>query len=1210
MTHRSDRPDSRSPGEANAGSAGPGAAAPRSYESPRGYESMPFRRYSLLATAGIVPLVLMVIVLVAFQYDSQRQALLEQIEEQAVEHGILLANVTKTVQDHVQRLAAWSGTYAQTEAPVGLFVRVGETRHLVGGGIVLHGRDFAARSGAAADNYLAQRLIPHMRLSHEATPYLRQSYFRSGRDDLMTVYPFVDGQDFGGELREASVDDILERFGTVPLFSREAAATADRREPYWTEAYFDPAGAGWMVAYAGPVWVDGRFAGVVGATVLLDFLNSFMRALDHPTGRIWLLNPEGQVLAASDGRNLAGLRLLQATDVLPAPLQDVGTDQLLAPSRTFRRFGDQYILAQTVGSTPWTLLFVASSAELNGVVLPRLVPYGIILAGLVLTLLLAHLIRQRLIARPALAFADYIRAEAANQRPKPPRLPAWWQPLAGAAADAFQAQRSALERIQDSEALKTAIIDAALDALITMDEDGRIVEFNPSAEQIFGVERSAALGQPLAELIIPHSLRQPHTEGLRRYLRTGEARLLGQRTEMEALRASGEVFPVELAITEVRQAGRQLFTAYVRDITGRRAMERALRESEQHFRTIAESHPVPVNIARLEDRVILHASQAFADLFRLPLDEVVGKDNKRFYVDIEDRVRLVDALQKRGFVQGFELQARRADGTVFPASLTSRLIEFQGQAAIVSGVLDLTEQKRAEAEIARQREALRQSEQRFRTIAEAHPVPVLIVRRADRRLLYASQPFLELMRVRPDEVGRMTTTPLFADEDERDAISRTLHAEQEVRSVELTMYRPDGSRFPAAITARVVEYEGEDAAVFGIVDLTEQKKAEAEIARQREALHQSEKLNALGSLLANVAHELNNPLSVVVGYATMMRDMAPDDTTRQRAIKVHAAAERCARIVRTFLTMVRRKPEAWTPVRIDQVIESALDVVGYGLRSADVAVDLDLAPDLPAVAGDGDQLTLVVMNLIVNAQHALQAQPPPRRLEISTRRQDATVQIEVADNGPGIPAEIAERIFDPFFTTKPQGVGTGIGLSVCQGIVSSHGGEIAVASRPDGGTLFTISLPTTTLEAIPTKPVAAPAPIAGRILVVEDEVEIAQMVSEVLHRDHHQVAVAKSGRQALDHLAEHAVDLILSDLRMPDLDGPGLHRELSASAPELARRMIFVTGDVLTPQTATFLAETSLPVIEKPIDPYDLRLKVQTYLAALRRPPSPQAHSA
>ena len=1197
MTEPAGRPAPTSQSRADAPPA-PGAKAPSRYGPP------PFRRYAALATAGVVPLVLMVVALVLFQFQSQRSALLAELEDQAVEHNILLSNVIKTVQDHVQRLAAWGETYAQIDAPVGLFVRVGEPRHVVDGGIVLHGRDFAARSGAAADNYLAQRLIPHMRLSHDAMQYLRWSYFRSGRDDVMTVFPF-DGQGFGGELRDASVDEILERFGDVPLFSREPAEVADLIQPYWTEAYFDPSGAGWMVAYAVPVRADGRLVGVVGTTVLLDFLNSFMRAFDHAAGRLWLLNQEGQVLAASDGRNLAGLQLLHMHDVLPQGLQELAPEQLLSPSRAFRQLGDQYVVAQTVGSTPWTLLFVASSSELNGVVLPRLVPYGIILAGLVLTLLLAHFLRQRLIVRPALSFADYIRAEAADQRPQAPSLPTWWQPLAGAAADAFQAQRSAIERIQDSEALKSAIISSALDALITMDERGTIIEFNPSAEEMFGIECAAALGQPLAELIIPHSLRQQHIAGLRRYRETGQSRLLGRRTEMEALRANGEAFPVEVAITEVRQAGRRLFTAYLRDITGRRAMERALRESEQHFRTIAEAHPVPVNISRLRDRVILYASQAFADLFGLPLAEVIGKDNKFLYVDIEDRARLIEALRKHGSVQGYEVQARRADGSVFPTSLTSRLIEFQGQAAIVSGVLDLTEPKRAESEIARQREALRRSEQRFRTIAEAHPVPVLIVRRADRRVLYASEPFLELMRVTPDQVAEMTSAPLFAAEDERGRVTAALRAKQEVRNEEVTIRRPDGSTFPSAITARAVDYEGEDAAVFGIVDLTEQKRAEAEIARQREALHQSEKLNALGSLLANVAHELNNPLSVVVGYATMMRDMAPDDATRQRAIKVQAAAERCARIVKTFLTMARRKPEAFAPVRVEQIIESALDVVGYGLRAADVTVDLDLAPDLPAVAGDGDQLTLVLMNLIVNAQHALQGQPQPRRLEILARRQDGAVQVEVADNGPGIPAEIAERIFDPFFTTKPQGIGTGIGLSVCQGIVAAHGGDIGVASRPDGGALFTITLPVTSLALKAAAAEAEPTPIAGRVLVVEDEVEIAQMVSEVLNRDHHQVAVATSGRQALEHLARHPVDLILSDLRMPDLDGPGLHRALAASSPELARRMVFVTGDVLTPDTSTFLAETSLPVIEKPIDPYDLRLKVQTYLAALRCAESP-----
>ncbi|HSA82011.1 MAG TPA: ATP-binding protein, partial [Geminicoccaceae bacterium] len=232
-------------------------------------------------------------------------------------------------------------------------------------------------------------------------------------------------------------------------------------------------------------------------------------------------------------------------------------------------------------------------------------------------------------------------------------------------------------------------------------------------------------------------------------------------------------------------------------------------------------------------------------------------------------------------------------------------------------------------------------------------------------------------------------------------------------------------------------------------------------------------------------------------------------------------------------------------------------------------------------------------------QHALQTRSPPRRLEITTARQNGTVRIEVADNGPGIPTPIAERIFEPFFTTKPQGAGTGIGLSVCHNIVGAHHGEIAAASRPTGGAMFTISLPAS--EAGTPAP-AAPAMsvgIRGRILIVEDEVEIAQMVAEVLRRDGHEIVLATSGREALARLAAEPVDLILSDLRMPDLDGPGLHRELAALAPALARRVVFVTGDVLTPETGRFLGETGLPVLEKPLDPYDLRLKVRSYLAQL-----------
>jgi PAS domain S-box-containing protein len=808
---------------------------------------------------------------------------------------------------------------------------------------------------------------------------------------------------------------------------------------------------------------------VVGAAVLLDFLTGFLRAFDYPGGQLWLVDDRLQMLASSSG--FSGPQLWPLDQVLPEGLRGLETAALLTPSRSFRAIGGSYVLAQAVGSTPWRLLYVIAPAELNAVILPRLVPYGIILVGLILTLLLAHSFRQRVIVRPALAFADYIRAESAERHPRQPRLPAFWQPLVTATGEAFRAQRSSLAQIQDSEAMKSAIIASAFDAVIAIDEAGMVVEFNPSAEQMFGIAGSQALGQPLAELIVPAHLRASHHRGMRRYLASGQSGFLGRRVELEALRADGTPFPVEIAVSEVRQAGRLLFAAYLRDITERRAMERALRESEQHFRVIAESHPVPVAIVRLADGRILHASQAFADLFGIALEELPGQDIERFYADREQRARLLDALHRSRAVHGFELDQRRPDGSVFPTALTSRLIDFEGAPAVISAVIDLTERKRQEAEI----------------------------------------------------------------------------------------------------------------------------------ARQREALHQSEKLNALGSLLASVAHELNNPLSVVVGYATMMRDQAADDATRERAVKVQAAAERCARVVRTFLAMARQKPEAWGRVEINQVVESALEVSGYGLRTSDIEVALELARDLPPVGGDVDQLTLVMMNLVVNAQHALQTRAPPRRLEITTRWADGQVRIEVGDNGPGMPGEIVQRVFDPFFTTKPQGVGTGIGLSVCHGIVSAHKGTIAVAARPGGGTLFTVELPAVEPDRAPPSLAPGPGQSRGRILVVEDEVEIAQMMAEVLRRDGHDILLASSGHEALARLDGQSVDLILSDLRMPDLDGPGLYGRLAERWPALARRIVFVTGDVLTPETGSFLHRAGLPVLEKPIDPSDLRRKVRSYLSDLGR---------
>jgi hypothetical protein len=255
-------------------------------EAPGNDGAVPFRSYSLIATIGVVPLVLMVLALLVFQFRNEHRALLEELQGQAIEHNILLSNVIKTVEDHVWRLGAWSQIYALSDEHRPLEpLPAGEARQLFDGGAVLYGPNFTARGDAPADYSLAEHLIQHMALSHEAMPYLRWSYFRSGQDDLMAIFPFADQAGLGGEVRGASDAEILARFANVPLFDRRQAEAGT---PYWTEAYSDPAGAGWMVGYAAPVRADGRSVGVVGTAVPLDFVNSFVRAFDYPAGHLWL----------------------------------------------------------------------------------------------------------------------------------------------------------------------------------------------------------------------------------------------------------------------------------------------------------------------------------------------------------------------------------------------------------------------------------------------------------------------------------------------------------------------------------------------------------------------------------------------------------------------------------------------------------------------------------------------------------------------------------------------------------------------------------------------------------------------------------------------------------------------------------------------------------------------------------------------------------
>jgi two-component system NtrC family sensor kinase len=427
------------------------------------------------------------------------------------------------------------------------------------------------------------------------------------------------------------------------------------------------------------------------------------------------------------------------------------------------------------------------------------------------------------------------------------------------------------------------------------------------------------------------------------------------------------------------------------------------------------------------------------------------------------------------------------------------------------------------------------------------------------------------------------------------------------KRVELEALGKDGQLVPVELSLADVSVGDQRFFTAHIRDLTASKAAQFEIERQRDALYQKEKLAALGSLLSGVAHELNNPLSIVLGQAMMLRDKVNREAgglpighdLADRALQIENAANRCARIVRTFLAMARQRKAERTNVSIAKVLGDAVELLSYSLKTSDVALDTDIAPGLPETFADADLIHQVLVNLIVNARQALEEKVGSnRRITLRATHDSASdsLVITIRDNGPGIPANIRSRIFDPFFTTKPQDHGTGIGLAVSRGLIEAHNGTLELSQpQPATGAEFVIRLPVTeretdALAAAESQPAPAAEAPQATVLIVDDEPDLAHLIADIAGSQGYKTLIARSGRAAEKLLAtfEEEIGAILCDIRMPDGDGPALYDWLSANRPALARRIGFVTGDTLGPSAGRFLAKTGCPVIEKPFTPDDI----------------------
>jgi signal transduction histidine kinase/ActR/RegA family two-component response regulator len=448
----------------------------------------------------------------------------------------------------------------------------------------------------------------------------------------------------------------------------------------------------------------------------------------------------------------------------------------------------------------------------------------------------------------------------------------------------------------------------------------------------------------------------------------------------------------------------------------------------------------------------------------------------------------------------------------------------------------------------------------------------------------------------PDTAVSPLAAARFDDATVRASFLERLSSEGTVSDYVLRMRRLDDSVTWMAITARA-EVDPVTGAVQVEVllrDASEHRRLDDRSRDLYQQLLQSDKMAALGQTISGVAHELNNPLATILSWAERLAEQTLDPTSKRGVEVILSEAERAARIVRNLLTFARKRPSTRALIDINNVVRETLALRPEEQSGGGVTITTTLATQIPPLFADAHQVQQVLLNLLINAEQAMLGAHGRGAIVVSTWHDPArhVVGVEVRDDGPGLAAEIQGRIFDPFFTTKDVGKGTGLGLTVAYAIVQEHGGRIRVESAVGQGASFVVELPLRSTE--PTVTTAAQSqtqtePARGaRILLVEDEQALAHAVADSLRHAGHRVDHASDGQEALARVRHDAYDVVICDLRMPRVSGMMLYRAIAAATPALARRVIFVTGDVADADAERFLAESGCRWLVKPFRTADL----------------------
>jgi two-component system, NtrC family, sensor kinase len=763
------------------------------------------------------------------------------------------------------------------------------------------------------------------------------------------------------------------------------------------------------------------------------------------------------------------------------------------------------------------------------------------------------------------------------------------------------------QKSEQSEEKHRILFETMAQGVVYQDTNGKIIEANPAAERILGLTNDQMIGR--TSLDVRWSM--IHEDGTEFPCKTHPAMVALQTGKPVMNTVMGFFHPYEesynwILVNAIPQfkpeADRpyQVYTTFT-DITQLKQSEAALRESDERYQALLDRSNDLVYIHDFKGNFI-EVNVAALTLLGYKKEEIIGRNftsilNQDQFSSFFEVLREIKKTGTQKESSEYRLKCKNGDYIYVETKETA--IYRNGEPYAMLGIgRDITERKQSE-------EALRASEEKLRLIFDSVTDGITITD-LEGIVVDLNKAVVQLHKYNTKEqlIGK-NYLELIAAEDRHQACENMKKIMEESRGdvIECKLLAKNGRRFAAKLSAALIRDQVGNPLGFILItkDITERKRIEA----QKKLMEQKAQLNshmaAIGEMASGIGHEINNPLTGVIGYAQLLLKMDVSDDMMEAFEVINDGSQRVADIVKRLLTFARKQKPDREYVNINEILENTIILRRYSLETNNIKVITHLDPDLPITAADSGQLQQVFLNLIINAEWEMKHANGKGKLIITTEHPDDIIRISIKDDGPGISNENMVSIFKPFFTTKEAGEGTGLGLSICHEIISEHSGKMYVDNQLEKGASFFIELPILSkVEQVPqvTENTQKRVPIVrAKILVIDDEASIGTFLKQVLIKEGHEVETIENAHKALAKIKNEEYDLILMDIRMPGMSGIKLYHHIKKIKPVLSERILFITGDIMGAETGDFLKSTKARYIKKPFDINNLMEEINGVLS-------------